>query len=838
MQAALRRLEAAPRRRQVRRVRRDRHRQPREDRHPVDRDPVLARRRDRAAEPVGAHARQHAASRKVLLLGGPNTYLPFLQDCWRQRIPETWDERGYDYPKDVPDRGADLRARERAVLRRVRRGACTACTSRPTSARYARHRRPRGLHRPTAARRKLGETRRARRSSQSDDELDGVPRAVQDPEVRRRRRSSPGRSSAASSASTAARPRRRRCSSTRTSNILKKAYQLSKGNPIQDTKELLARPAGAGSTDQGAHARGASASAPPATPPTCSRSRVQADVNIVETVAHMMSGGALLRRRRRHLRHRRAGHQGPVHAERRHQELPPVEPVLGRQRHAAAGDGRPVRRARSPSTPTPRSRPSSRPKFSYGCAVFLDTDRVNFQKEGYSKEELLAGLAQVLPKNVWQYVVQIPRMAALGHEVRAAGRHAVQPRRGQGAGRLHQGARARTPRCYVHPHTRRGRRDRRGVRDAARGQAPRARRRFIGLDAGDRPRVHGEERREHALPLLPEQLRAHVHRHQDARRPTRAATSRGFSCEKGTVESRRGDARARPPSARSSTKQFPNLVDYEAKLAVPPLLRAGADARADGTPIEDVEVAQDAARRVKRRRDRRAPFQRSSAEAARARAPHAHRHPARAQHLLDGAVLAHLLRGARHPASRTSCSATTTTEEMWVEGGKYGSIDPCFPSKVGAGAHPQPALPPPQRREAAQLHLLPVLTHVPTFVQNDAWTRRRARSWPGAPNVMKAAFTKEIDFFAQRGIEYLDPALTFIEPHLLQAADVRDAGASASASPRTRATSPADEAFEGAAPASTRRCRTRAARSSRRSRRENRVGDPVLGRPVPPRSRA
>jgi activator of 2-hydroxyglutaryl-CoA dehydratase len=54
------------------------------------------------------------------------------------------------------------------------------------------------------------------------------------------------------------------------------------------------------------------------------------------------------------------------------------------------------------------------PKFSYGCAVFLDTDRVNFQKEGYSKEEMLAGLAQVLPKNVWQYVVQIPRLAALG----------------------------------------------------------------------------------------------------------------------------------------------------------------------------------------------------------------------------------------------------------------------------------------------------------------------------------------------------------------------------------------------------------------------------------------
>ncbi|MDZ7922451.1 MAG: BadF/BadG/BcrA/BcrD ATPase family protein, partial [Marinagarivorans sp.] len=39
---------------------------------------------------------------KVLLLGGPNAYLPFLRACWRYRIPQTWDERGFDYPKDVP----------------------------------------------------------------------------------------------------------------------------------------------------------------------------------------------------------------------------------------------------------------------------------------------------------------------------------------------------------------------------------------------------------------------------------------------------------------------------------------------------------------------------------------------------------------------------------------------------------------------------------------------------------------------------------------------------------------------------------------------------------------
>jgi predicted nucleotide-binding protein (sugar kinase/HSP70/actin superfamily) len=38
----------------------------------------------------------------------------------------------------------------------------------------------------------------------------------------------------------------------------------------------------------------------------------------------------------------------------------------------------------------------------------------------------------------------------------------------------------------------------------------------------------------------------------------------------------------------------------------------------------------------------------------------------------------------------------------------------------------------------------------------------------GAPKVMRAAFTKEIDFFAQRGIRYVDPALSFAEPNAMK----------------------------------------------------------------------
>jgi hypothetical protein len=60
---------------------------------------------------------------KVLLLGGPNTYLPFLQQCWRLRIPESWAERGYEYDKTVPieelifvPKNADLYSAYGAVL--------------------------------------------------------------------------------------------------------------------------------------------------------------------------------------------------------------------------------------------------------------------------------------------------------------------------------------------------------------------------------------------------------------------------------------------------------------------------------------------------------------------------------------------------------------------------------------------------------------------------------------------------------------------------------------------------------------------------------------------------
>ncbi|MEO2068328.1 MAG: BadF/BadG/BcrA/BcrD ATPase family protein, partial [Desulfurobacteriaceae bacterium] len=54
------------------------------------------------------------------------------------------------------------------------------------------------------------------------------------------------------------------------------------------------------------------------------------------------------------------------------------------------------------------------PKFNFGCAVFLEQDIVNFQRLGWQPHEIMAGLAKVLPKNIWFYVVKEPNLRKLG----------------------------------------------------------------------------------------------------------------------------------------------------------------------------------------------------------------------------------------------------------------------------------------------------------------------------------------------------------------------------------------------------------------------------------------
>ena len=370
------------------------------------------------------------------------------------------------------------------------------------------------------------------------------------------------------------------------------------------------------------------------------------------------------------------------------------------------------------------------PKFSYGCAVFLDTDRVNFQKEGFSKEELLAGLAQVLPKNVWQYVVQIPRMAALGHEVRAPGRHAVQPRRASRRRSTTSRSASRAPRCSSTRTPARpapsAPRWRRSASSSARGH--------VDASSASMPRSTSSTRRRttrrrvcHFCPNNCKRTFIDTKRPDGIDQPLH----RRLLLREGHRRDRRRRCSRSSPSARRSPKQFPNLVDYEAKQRLPALLRAGADARATARRSTTSRSSKGFFGMRARRRSTR-PFQRSSSEALGRAPPRAHRHPARAQHLLDGAVLPHVPRGARHPEAERRLQRRDHRGD--VGRGRQVRLDRSLLPVARSRRRTSTTCSSTSTREKKPLKYIffPILTHVPNFVDdamdNDELPDRRRRA--------------------------------------------------------------------------------------------------------------
>jgi len=698
--------------------------------------------------------RGNTLKHKVLLLGGPNTYLPFIQECWRLRIPETWESRGHAYPKDVPIEELIIvpeNAQYYAALGAVLNGL-------HEEAHIGRYKGLAGIddYIKNGRKARLGESA-GPPLSKTELELLAFRELYKIPawEPMKLERGSKVRGviglDGGSTSSKAVLVNEEH-------QIICKAYQLSKGNPIADMKELLEK-LRAYVASQGAELDvigfGATGYAADVL-----QECLRADVNVVETVAHMMSavhffgdvdvicdiGGQdikVLMMKNGDISNFRLSNQ--------------CSAGNGMLLQAMADQfGVDVRNYADVAFGAELS-----PKFSYGCAVFLDTDRVNFQKEGYSKEELLAGLAQVLPKNVWQYVVQIPRLAALGRKFVLQGGTqynlaAVKAQVDYIKERVPDGE------VFVHPHTGEA-----GAIGAAFETLRVVKRRghstFIGLQAAidiDYWTKNDEETVCHFCPN--ECKRTFI----DAKRPD-GSTSRyisGFSCEKGTVESK--EAMLELVAERKKiAQQYPNCVDYEAKLAFRHFFEF-APQPADGTPIEDYEVKKGllGIRRVKVTR----PFKRSSKESQEKRRSVRVGIP-RVLNLYSTAPFFRTYFEAIGIQKQNVVFSDATTEEMWIEGGKYGSIDPCYPSKV-AQAHIHNLLfhhHAPDEKKPLHYIFFPILTHVDTFMEG-TMDNASCPIVAGAPEVMKAAFTKETDFFAERGITYLDPALSFVEPMLMQ----------------------------------------------------------------------
>jgi activator of 2-hydroxyglutaryl-CoA dehydratase/predicted nucleotide-binding protein (sugar kinase/HSP70/actin superfamily) len=691
---------------------------------------------------------------KVLLLGGPNTFLPFLQECWRKRIPETWDERGYDYPKDVPIEelipvpdNAALYAAYGAVL-------------------YGMHEPPNvgvykgveGLERYINEGRKerLGESAGPPLSS-SEAELAQFLEAYRIPKFVEPDMPAGGTVKAViglDGGSTSSKA----VLLGEDGEVLMKSYALSKGNPIQDAKELLAdlrtrvRAKGAELDILGFGATGYAADV--------LEECVCADVNIVETVAHMMSA---------------THYFGDVDVicDIGGQDIKVLFMENGDiktfklSNQCSAGNGM-LLQAMADQFGLPVQEYAENafqadlaPKFSYGCAVFLDTDRVNFQKEGFGKEELLAGLAQVLPKNIWQYVVGVPRMAALGRKFVL-----------QGGTQYNMAAvkaqvdyineRVPNAEVFVHPHSGEA-----GAIGAAMETLRVVKRRgtstFIGLDAAidlEYKTKNDESTTCHFC--ANECSRTFI----DTFRPD-GTTSRyisGFSCEKGMVESK--DAMEDlVKERRKIMKEFPNLVTYEGLkvfkrvAGVQPMPEAG-------TPVEDVKVERKFFGAIERTKYQRS-FQRSSEAAAEKRVKWRVGIP-RVLNMYSTAPFFRTYLEVLGVRPKNIVFSDPSSEDMFAEGGKYGSVDPCYPSKV-AQAHFHQLFFHKHVKAPLDVIFFPILTHVPSFV-TDAIDYTSCPIVAGTPDVMKAAFTKEQDYFATRGITYMAPAVSFTEPTLLKRA--------------------------------------------------------------------
>ena len=688
---------------------------------------------------------------RVLLLGGPNTYLPFLQDCWRLRIPQIWEERGFDYPRDVPVEELIFvpdNAQYYAAF-----GAVMYGLHEPEGVGVLRGLEALHEYITTGRKARLGESAGPPLSATERElaefrELYKIPKfqgATFTPGERVRAVIGLDGGSTSSKAVLV---------DHETGAILAKGYQLSKGNPIQDTKELLAQ-LKAYVHDQGAELEvtgfGATGYAADVL-----EECVKSDVNVVETVAHMMSAVHFFG-------------DVDVICDIGGQDIKVLFIKNGDIQNfrlsnsCSAGNGM-LLQATADSFGVKVTdfadvafQAELAPKFSYGCAVFLDTDRVNFQKEGFSKEEMLAGLAQVLPKNVWQYVVQIPRLAALGTKYVL-----------QGGTQYNLAAvkaqvdyiKERVPNAevYVHPHTGEAgaigaaMETRRVVRRSGKST-------FIGLDAAidlDYTTKNDEETVCHFCPN--ECKRTFIDtKTQDGRTSRYIA---GFSCEKGTVESKEAML-SLVADRKKIAQQYPNLVDYESKRAFMHFYNP-APMPLEGSPIKDIEVRRGVfgQRHVPITR----PFRRSSKEAWAARRRVRIGIP-RVLNIYSTAPFFRTYFEALGIPKQNVVFSDETTEEMWVEGGKYGSIDPCYPSKV-AQAHIHNLLfSHHTEKKPLKFLFFPILTHVTNFVA-DTMDNACCPIVAGAPDVMKAAFTKEVDFFATRGIEYLDPALSFEEPNL------------------------------------------------------------------------
>ncbi|MDH7514516.1 MAG: BadF/BadG/BcrA/BcrD ATPase family protein [Bacteroidota bacterium] len=422
------------------------------------------------------------------------------------------------------------------------------------------------------------------------------------------------------------------------------------------------------------------------------------------------------------------------------------------------------------------------PEFGYGCAVFLQSDIVDFQRKGWSPQEILAGLAIVLPKNIWLYVSQIPNLTKLGKTFVLQGgtQHNLAAVKAQ-VDFIRSRFRSKNmePRIIVHEHT--GEAGAIGCAvEASRLYSEGRSTTFIGLDAVARIRfrtLRNEETRcnfcknkcmrtfidvqtneqftekSNIFPYKsgPELLRSARFeseeerlRHRHSKIPLEPGASRLIiaSCEKGTVEDI-DDMRMIAKNISDVKKQFPSTLETQAQLAWSP-----AKANTDSNNSKGLFS------RMFRVGNGGVSHLRSSIRIA----------VPRVLNLYSTMPFFTAYFESLGVPFQNFVFSDFTSEELYKEGVKRGSIDPCFPSKV-ALAHVHNLLTKKLRLTHFEWLFFPIIDDFPTDLFHVVGSKACPTA-TGTPESVKAAYIKEEDLFRKAGVEYINPFIRLNDPAL------------------------------------------------------------------------
>jgi activator of 2-hydroxyglutaryl-CoA dehydratase/predicted nucleotide-binding protein (sugar kinase/HSP70/actin superfamily) len=347
---------------------------------------------------------------KVLLLGGPNCYIKGMVECWRHNIPVVWKERKVELPDGataddliiVPENAQYFAALGAIEFAKIE------VQDDPQLGVYQGKEQLRWYI--DVGRVEEKQSRGSAGLWKSAEELEAFKQRYRK-QPWHPKRFAPGTVVRAFVGMDGGSTSTKGVLLDMDKNVIAAAYQLSKGNPIEDTMDIFAK-LQHGIEDQGCKLEilgvGTTGYAK-----DILKDVIGADVGLVETVAHTQAGLHFYPNTDVIVD---VGGQDIKLIILKHGQVKDFK--LNTQCSAgngyflqstAAGFGYKVEDYADIAFSA-----QGMPEFGYGCAVFMQSDIVDFQRQGWAPNEIMAGLAAVLPKNIWLYVSQIPNLAKLG----------------------------------------------------------------------------------------------------------------------------------------------------------------------------------------------------------------------------------------------------------------------------------------------------------------------------------------------------------------------------------------------------------------------------------------